>query len=79
MSETLTQTEAAAKVTTWLAAFESALATGDPSAVVELFGEDSYWRDLVAFTWNIITVEGRDGVRDMLAAIPPDRRSVFIV
>jgi putative flavoprotein involved in K+ transport len=68
MSLNLTQTDAAAKVTTWLADFESALATGDPSAAVELFGEESYWRDLVAFTWNIITVEGRDGVRDMLAA-----------
>jgi putative flavoprotein involved in K+ transport len=68
MSETLTQTDAAAKVTTWLADFESALATGDPSAAVQLFGEDSYWRDLVAFTWNIITVEGRGGVRDMLAS-----------
>ena len=22
---------------------------------------DSYWRDLIAFTWNIVTVEGPDG------------------
>jgi putative flavoprotein involved in K+ transport len=32
-----------------------------------MFCEVSYWRDLVAFTWNITTVEGRDGVRDLLA------------
>ena len=31
-----------------------------------LFGAASFWRDLVAFTWNITTVEGRDGVRDLL-------------
>ncbi|MCS7479504.1 NAD(P)/FAD-dependent oxidoreductase [Umezawaea endophytica] len=68
MTETLTTTDAAAKVTAWLADFESALASGDTGAVAGLFGEESYWRDLVAFTWNIVTVEGRDGVRDMLAA-----------
>src|SRR5206468_5336557 len=32
----------------------------------EHFGADSFWRDLVALTWNIKTVEGVDGVRDML-------------
>ncbi len=26
----------------------------------------SYWRDLVTFTWNIKTVEGKDQVEDML-------------
>ena len=33
---------------------------------VAMFGVESYWRDLVAFTWNIKTMEGRDQVRDML-------------
>ena len=50
----------------WLSAFEQALTAGDVEAVVELFGTDCYWRDLVSFTWNITTVEGRDGVRDLL-------------
>lgn len=31
-----------------------------------MFADDCYWRDLVAFTWNIKTVEGHDEVRDML-------------
>src|SRR5829696_3421277 len=50
----------------WLASFDEALTAGDPAAAAELFLEDSYWRDLVAFTWNIKTVEGRDGVEDLL-------------
>src|SRR6476469_1612447 len=50
----------------WLSAFEQALTAGDVEAVVELFAADCYWRDLVSFTWNITTVEGRDGVRDLL-------------
>jgi len=59
----------------WLDAFESALTSGDIDAAVELFGEESYWRDLVSFTWNIKTVEGQAGARDllteMLATIKP--------
>ena len=45
----------------------AALAAGDIDAAVGLFAVESYWRDLVAFTWNIKTMEGRDQVRDMLA------------
>jgi putative flavoprotein involved in K+ transport len=55
-----------AAVDQWLASFDEALTAGDPAAAAALFLEDSYWRDLVAFTWNIKTVEGRDGVEDML-------------
>jgi putative flavoprotein involved in K+ transport len=34
-----------------------------------MFSTDSYWRDLVAFTWNLRTVEGRDGVADLLGSV----------
>src|SRR3954471_2151547 len=51
----------------WIASFDEALTAGDPAAAAQLFLEDSYWRDLVAFTWNLKTVEGRDGVEDMLS------------
>jgi len=50
----------------WLNAFQSALTSNDVHAAAELFAADSYWRDLVAFTWNITTVEGPAGVADLL-------------
>ncbi|RZS54727.1 NAD(P)-binding domain-containing protein [Sphaerotilus mobilis] len=52
----------------WLGRFEAALDSGDADAVAALFEADSYWRDLVAFTWNIRTEEGRDAIREMVAA-----------
>jgi len=52
----------------WLADFDSALQRGDVDAAVEMFDTDSYWRDLVAFTWNICTQEGQDAIRAMLQA-----------
>jgi len=55
-----------ARVDAWLADFEAALAVRDLERVVAKFAVDSFWRDLVAFTWNIKTVEGREGVADML-------------
>ena len=56
----------ATEVDQWLSRFDQALSQADIAAVVDLFGEDCYWRDLVAFTWNIRTVEGKAGVGDML-------------
>ncbi|GHF19840.1 FAD-dependent oxidoreductase [Amycolatopsis deserti] len=57
-----------ARVDAWLERFEAALAARDVEAAAGLFAVDSFWRDLVAFTWNIKTVEGREGVADMLSA-----------
>jgi putative flavoprotein involved in K+ transport len=54
------------RVDAWLADFESALADRDINRVVGKFATDSFWRDLVAFTWNLKTVEGHDGISDML-------------
>jgi putative flavoprotein involved in K+ transport len=56
------------RVDNWLTSFESALAARDVQRAAAMFAVDSYWRDLVSFTWNIKTVEGRAGVADMLNA-----------
>lgn len=56
------------RVDAWLADFESALADRDIERVAGKFATDSFWRDLVAFTWNLKTLEGRDGIADMLTA-----------
>ncbi|WP_199255372.1 flavin-containing monooxygenase [Mycolicibacterium mengxianglii] len=56
------------RVDAWLADFENALAVRDVQRAAGKFATDSYWRDLVAFTWNLKTVEGRDGVADLLEA-----------
>ncbi|MEA2252686.1 MAG: putative flavoprotein involved in transport, partial [Solirubrobacteraceae bacterium] len=65
MADTAVQS-AAAEIEQWLSRFDQALTAGDSAAAAELFADDSFWRDLVSFTWNIKTVEGRAGVRDML-------------
>ncbi len=66
MSSTTTRTPVAAEIDQWTARFDEALTRGDAAAASELFAPESFWRDLVAFTWNIGTVEGRAGVKDML-------------
>ncbi|KQY07460.1 FAD-dependent oxidoreductase [Mycobacterium sp. Root135] len=73
MTETIEKPASAAitpqaRVDAWLANFEAALAVRDVERVVAMFAVDSFWRDLVSFTWNLKTVEGRDGVADMLHA-----------
>ena len=49
----------------WLALFQSALADPDAADWHGLFADECYWRDLVAFSWNIVTVEGPEGVADL--------------
>ena len=56
------------RVLAWLDRFETALTKRDAGAAAALFGEDCFWRDLVAVTWNIRTMEGRDAIRSMLDA-----------
>ena len=54
-----------------LTRLESALAAGDSKSAANLFAPESYWRDLVAFTWNLKTLEGREQIKSMLAACLP--------
>ncbi len=54
-------------VTRWFDQFGAALAQPDIQRAVLLFADQSYWRDLVTFTWNIKTLEGRDEIAAMLA------------
>ncbi|HET7314856.1 NAD(P)/FAD-dependent oxidoreductase [Salinisphaera sp.] len=62
------ETAAGTKIQNVLSALNRALASRDLDGALELFAEDCYWRDLVAFTWNIRTVEGKTAIRDMLEA-----------
>ena len=55
-------------VNEWLDAFGSALQRGDSKAAADLFEEQGFWRDLVTFTWNIKTMEGRAEIAQMLDA-----------
>ena len=52
----------------WLDSLATTLARGDPAAAADLFDPDCHWRDLVAFTWNLKTSEGRGEIRAMLGA-----------
>ena len=61
--------EATAQAKAWLAGFEAALARGDTAAAGACFGGDGMWRDLVAFTWNIVTLEGPDAIAAMLGEV----------
>ncbi len=52
----------------WFADFEAALADRDVDRAAGMFAATSFWRDLVAFSWNITTVEDPAGVADLLGA-----------
>ena len=55
-------------VVQWLRRFEAAMAAPARADWSQVFAEECYWRDLLAFTWNIITLEGREAIRAMTVA-----------
>jgi putative flavoprotein involved in K+ transport len=50
----------------WLSGFEEALRERDIARAAGMFAATSFWRDLVAFSWNLTTVENPDGVTELL-------------
>ena len=44
----------------------AALAARDKTRLQALFADECYWRDFLAFTWTIVTLEGRERIWDML-------------
>ena len=61
-------TAATESVSGWLGAFEAAMESGEVERAAAMFADECYWRDLVSFTWNIKTLEGRQEIGDMLRA-----------
>ena len=68
MTQTLEQTAPQQQVDAWLAGFEAALQARDVERAAGMFAATSFWRDLVAFSWNLTTVEDPAGVADLLRA-----------
>src|SRR5947199_4156328 len=64
----------------WLAQFEEALAKPDDGLLKTLFHPDSYWRDVLALSWNIQTVNGADAIlKELALRAPPAGPSGFAV
>jgi cation diffusion facilitator CzcD-associated flavoprotein CzcO len=56
-------TEAARR---WLGDFEAALTSQDAAAVAALFASECFWRDILAFNWNLRTTAGADAIASRL-------------
>src|SRR5882724_6702906 len=46
----------------WLAHFESVLASPGDGSLKTLFHPDSYWRDVLALSWNLQTINGAEAI-----------------
>ncbi|WP_454817586.1 NAD(P)-binding domain-containing protein [Labrys neptuniae] len=64
----MSRSDAKGQLSRWLDRFALAAAAADKSGLLALFAEDCYWRDLLAFTWNLYTAEGREGVGGLIDA-----------
>jgi hypothetical protein len=64
----------------WLAQFERALTASDDAALRPMFHRDSHWRDVLALTWRIKTVDSLDTIlRELKAHAGRARPSGFVI
>ncbi|KAF9236329.1 hypothetical protein BU15DRAFT_50190 [Melanogaster broomeanus] len=50
----------------WFEAFSSAVASSDIAVILDLFLDDGFWKDILALTWDLRTIEGRDAIKNLL-------------
>ncbi|TBU92110.1 NAD(P)/FAD-dependent oxidoreductase [Phytopseudomonas dryadis] len=55
-----------AQLAAWVERLGERLAQADLNGTLELFAEECYWRDLLLLSWNLVTLEGKPAIRDML-------------
>ena len=53
----------------WLENFSLALETRDYEGLSKLFAESCTWRDLLSFTWDIQTTEGKRPILEMVSSV----------
>ncbi|TWA90380.1 flavin-containing monooxygenase [Bradyrhizobium stylosanthis] len=64
-------TDIASSAQAWLDEFERTLGKPEPASLDRLFFVDSFWRDVLALSWNLQTLAGRTAVAQALAALAP--------
>ncbi|OAX32563.1 FAD/NAD(P)-binding domain-containing protein [Rhizopogon vinicolor AM-OR11-026] len=64
----LSNVSASEVATEWLDAFSAAITQSDVGAVVDLFLDDGFWKDVIALTWDLRTFEGRNDIAKLLDA-----------
>lgn len=61
-TEDIVESDLGTIATRWLEGFRSALSGADPVAATELFHTDAWWRDLLAFGWDLRTAHGTEAI-----------------
>ncbi|KZO93174.1 FAD/NAD-binding domain-containing protein [Calocera viscosa TUFC12733] len=62
----VTPASAPALASSWFDSFTTALSTHDLPALLALFYKDSYWRDMLALTWDFRTFHGSAAIQTFL-------------
>jgi putative flavoprotein involved in K+ transport len=58
----------------WVAAFSEALGANDREAIVSLFAPGAQWRDILAISWDLVTIDGSQAIAELLMQRQPETR-----
>ena len=58
----------------WVADFDREIRSGNVEGLAILLGDDTHWRDLLAFTWHTGSISGRDNISARLIELAQDKK-----
>ncbi|MDQ8732087.1 NAD(P)/FAD-dependent oxidoreductase [Bradyrhizobium sp. LHD-71] len=67
MDTLISDASAEATAEAWLGNFAAALTSADSAAIAALFAKECFWRDILAFTWDLHTTAGAATIAERLA------------
>jgi len=68
MDTLISDVSARAAAEHWLSDFAAALAAGNEARIAALFGEECFWRDILAFGWDLRTTTGAFAISGRLSS-----------
>ena len=69
MDTLVTETSAKAAAQRWIADFAAALDSRNPTRIATLFAKESFWRDILAFDWDLRMMTGAKAITERIVPL----------
>ena len=69
MDTLVTETSAKAAAQRWIADFAAALNSRDPTRIATLFAKECFWRDILAFDWDLRMMTGAKAITERIVPL----------
>src|SRR5215471_13461695 len=62
----------------WFQRFSQGMKDNNATAIAQLFLEESFWRDILALTWDLRTIHGQSDIKALLTSRLPEMQFSYL-